>query len=118
MAIYIFIRNFAISQIKNILNEIKNVVSSEQEAYEVVERVLRNNGLTAVASEDEAENIFKKYSFPMPYGVQRGEDYNTTLDGKEDGGWQPSFEIKVTELYTDAGMDSEDYIYLIHVEER
>lgn len=106
------------AHIKNILNEIKNVVSSEQEAYEVVKQALSRNGLTAVASEDDAEKMFKEYDFPMPYGVQRGEDYNTTLDGKEDGGWQPSFEVKVTELYTDAGMDSEDYIYIIHVEER
>lgn len=107
------------AQIKNILNEIKNTeVSSEQETYEVVKQALNRNGLTAVASEEEAEKLFKEYDFPMPYDVQRGEDYNTTLDGKEDGGWQPSFEIKVTELYTDAGMDSEDYIYLIHVEER
>ena len=106
------------AQIKNILNEIKGVVSSEQEAYEVVKQALSRNGLTAVTSEDEAENIFKKYELPMPYGVQRGEDYTTTLDGKEDGDWQPTYEVEVTELYTDAGMDSEDYIYLIHVEER
>lgn len=105
------------AQIKNILSEIENVVvSSEQEAYEVVERTLRNNGLTAVVSEDEAERIFKEYDIPMPYGVQRGEDYITTLDGKEDGGWQPTYEVNITELYTDAG--SEDYIYLIYVEER
>lgn len=106
------------AQIKNILNEIKNVVSSEQEAYEVVKQALSRNGLTAVASEDDAEKMFKEYDFPMPYGVQRGEDYYTNLESEENGDWQPSFEIKVTELYTDAGMDSEDYIYLIHVEER
>jgi hypothetical protein len=50
--------------------------------------------------------------------VQRGEDLYITLDGTGDGDWQPSYEVKVTELYTDAGMDSEDYIFLIHIEER
>lgn len=106
------------AQIKNILSEIKSVVSSEQEAYEVVKQALSSNNCKAVASEDEAEKMFKEYEFPMPYGMQRGEDFYITLDGTGDGDWQPSFEIKVTELYTDAGMDSEDYIYLIHVEER
>lgn len=107
------------AQIKNILSEIKNVVvSSEQEAYNTIEQTLKANGLTAVPSMEQAEKLFKAYALPMPYGMQRGEDYNTTLDGKEDGGWQPTYEVKITELYTDAGMDSEDYIYLIHVEER
>lgn len=107
------------AQIKNVLNEIKNIeVASAQEAYEVVKQLLSRNGLTAVASEDEAENIFKEYDFPTPYGVQRGEDFYITLDGTGDGDWQPSYEVKVTELYTDAGMDSEDYIFLIHIEER
>lgn len=107
------------AQIKNILSEIKNVVvSSEQEAYNTIEQTLKANGLTAVPSMEQAEKLFKAYALPMPYGVQRGEDFYITLEGEENGDWQPSFEIKVTELYTDAGMDSEDYIYLIHVEER
>ena len=54
----------------------------------------------------------------MPYGVQRGEDFYMTLEGEENGDWQPTYEVKVTELYSDAGMDNEDYLFLIHVEER
>ena len=108
------------AQIKNILSEIekKTVVNSEQEAYNTIEQTLKANGLTAVPSMEQAEKLFRAYDLPMPYGVQRGEEYYTTLDGEEEGDWQPSFEIKVTELYTDAGMDREDYLFLIHVEER
>ena len=98
------------AQIKNVLNEIKNIeVASAQEAYEVVKQALSRNGLTAVPSMEQAEKLFKAYDLPMPYGVQRGE---------ENGDWQPTYEVKVTELYSDAGMDNEDYLFLIHVEER
>ena len=109
------------AQIKNILSEIKDVVvNSEQEAYKVVEKALKANGLTAVPSMEQAEKIFKDYDLPMRYGVQSGEDYYMTLQGEEleDGGWQPSYKTKVTELYTDAALPEEDYLYLIHIEER
>lgn len=126
-------RNFAISelkykqltitimaQIKNILSEIeKTVVNSEREAYGLVEKAFKANGLTAVPSMEQAEKLFKDYDLPMPYGVQSGEDYYMTLQGEEleDGGWQPSYKTKVIELYTDAALPEEDYLYLIHIEE-
>lgn len=107
------------AQIKNVLNEIKNIeVASAQEAYEVVKQALSRNGLTAVPSMEQAEKAIKAYDLPMPYGVQRGEDSYMTLEGEENGDWQPTYEVKVTELYSDAGMDNEDYLFLIHVEER
>lgn len=109
------------AQIKNILSEIeKTVVNSEREAYGLVEKAFKANGLTAVASEQEAEKLFKEYELPMPYGIQRAENYYITLKGEEpeNGGWQTMYRIFITELATDFGLPQEDYIYLVEVDER